>query len=97
MPKEKPLTLTGLIKYNNEILLPAISEIMDNKIKKLENKVNSNFDKVFGDLETIKQEKTIGSEQDKRQKKFNGIVVNHLETGKTSAEELSQIKELNVL
>jgi len=94
MPKEKPLTLNSLMQYNNEILLPAIGEIMDSKIKKLENKVNSNFDKAFKDLETLKQEKTITDEQDKRQKEFNGIVTKHMEI---SQEDLIKIKELNVI
>jgi hypothetical protein len=66
------------------------------ELSNFKNETNTNFDKTFDDLETLKQEKTIGKYQDKRKKKFFGYVIRHMETGETSKEELEEISKLNI-
>lgn len=70
---------------------------INNNIKDFKNETTGNFDKVFGDLETLKQENIIRNGQEDREKKFHKIVANHLETGHTGKEELAEIAKLDVL
>lgn len=91
-----PATFKQLTEYTTEILLPAISGVIDVRIKKFENKTNNDFDKVFKDLEMLKQGKVVGEEQEKRKKKFHEYIVKHMETGSTSKEELAEILKLDI-
>jgi hypothetical protein len=99
MPKEKqkPLTLDQLADYANKVLLPAIDFRIDKKIENLKNELLSKDDEIITKLDKINTENTMRNAQEDREKRFHKIVVKHLEIGSTSAEELSEIKELNVL
>ncbi len=75
-----------------------------NELKSLENKFDNfksetltNFDNVLNKLDILIEDKDIRNYQDEQKKKFYGIVVNHMETGKTTPEQLEEISKLNVL
>lgn len=70
---------------------------IEKDIKDFKNETNDNFDKVFSDTETLKQENIIRNGQEDREKKFHKIVVKHLETGHTSREEFEEIAKLDIL
>ncbi|MDP3052101.1 MAG: hypothetical protein Q8N42_01190 [bacterium] len=61
------------------------------------NKSLSNQDEILKKLDTLATESTVESAQDERQKKLLGILVKAAEAGKATPEQLSEIKELNVL
>ncbi len=105
--KSKQLTIDGLIKYNQDVLIP----VFENRVNGIENKIGSvkkelnefkketltTLDKVLNKLDILIDEKDVGKHQDKRKKKFYGYVVKHMEIGETSKEELEEISKLNVL
>jgi len=104
--KSKQLTIDELIKYNQEILLPAIELGIEKKIGELvtkdefdnfKNESLTNQDRILGKLDKLVEDKDIRNYQDEQKRKFFGIVVNHLETGKTTQEQLEEISKLNVL
>jgi hypothetical protein len=84
MAKEKPLTLEELAKYNQEIMFPFMKENFVNKkeFKELKNDLVSFKDSALKDLGDLKQEKTIGDEQDKRKTKVLEIHNNALKSKK---------------
>ena len=120
--KSKQLTMDELIKYNQEVLIPAIELGIEKKIenlatkdelkllatkdelKALENKFDefksetlTGFDKVLTKLDILIEDKDIRNYQDEQKRKFFGIVANHLETGKTTPDQLAEISKLNAL
>jgi len=48
-------------------------------------------------LDKLVEDKDVRNYQDEQQKKFFGIVVKHMETGKTTPEQLEEISKLDVL
>jgi len=92
MAKEKPLTLEELAKYNQEIMFPFMKENFVNKkeFKELKNDLVSFKDSALKDLGDLKQEKTIGDEQDKRQKKVLHIHNDALKANKILSEKQSE-------
>ena len=69
--KENPLTLDQLAKYNQEVLFPYMEETFATKkeFNEFKNDMTNFKDEALGKLDVLTQEKTVGDEQDKRQKK----------------------------
>ncbi len=75
---EKPLTLKELIKYGQEVLFPYMEgtfatkkefgEFKDEMVE-FKEEMTKFEDKALKELGTLTQEKTVGDEQNKRQKK----------------------------
>jgi len=104
--KEKPLTLQGLVKYNQEVLFPFLDEhfamkkdldkfTLKNDFNDFKDKSLSNQDKILGKLDTLLQEKKIGDAQDKRQKEVLKIHNNALKKNKILTEQ--EVVEINNL
>jgi hypothetical protein len=79
-----------------ENLKNELDSNMDQKIEILKNDLLTKDDEIITKLDKIDTENTIRNAHEDREKNFHKIVVRHLETGSTSSEELSEIKELNV-
>ena len=98
--KEKPLTLEALANYNQEILFPFMKEtfVTKNEFNEFKDNVVKFQDKTSKDLEALKQEKTMGEEQDRRKKRIFEIHNNALKRGEIlSTEEIVEIEKLNVI
>ncbi len=97
--KEKPLTLDQLAKYNQEILFPYMEETFATKkeFDEFKNDMAGFKDEALTKLSTLTQEKTVGEEQDKRQKKVLQIHNNALKSkGVLSKEQALEIDKLRV-
>lgn|GEM_PF-1654829 len=106
--KEKPLTLTDLVNYNQEVLFPYLGEnfitkkYLDKKLdekldKKLDEKLGAltKLDDIVGKLDKLIEEKEVGKYQDKKQKTILEIHNKSLERGKVlTPAESSQIAKL---
>lgn len=99
--KEKPLTLTDLVNYNQEVLFPYLDtnfvtktnldEKLDEKLKGL-----SKLDDIVGKLDKLLTEKEVEKYQDKKQKAILEIHNKSLERGKIlSSEDSSQIAKMS--
>ena len=89
---EKPLSLKGLVKYNQEVLFPFLKESFVGK-KDLEDFKDDMIkfkDEALQKLTKLTQEKTVGDEQDKRQKKVLEIHNHALVRNKILSEEESK-------
>jgi len=100
MAKEKPLTLSELIKYNQEVVFPFMQENFagkkdfeefKNDMTEFKNDMLGFEDKALEDLEVLKQEKTMRDAQDKRKTKVleihnNALKSNKILSSKQSAE-----------
>lgn len=99
MAEEKPLTLEKLAKYNQEVLFPFMKENFAAKkdFDEFKDDIMKFQDKAPEDLETLKQEKTFGTEQDKRKPKILEIHNNALKSNKIlSEQEATEIDNLRV-
>lgn len=104
--KEKPLTLSELVKYGQEVLFPYMEgtfatkkEFGEFKDEMLEFKdeMTKFEDKALKELGTLTQEKTVGDAQDKRQKKVLQIHNTALKSkGVLSKEQTLEIDKLRV-
>ena len=97
--KEKPLTLDQLAKYNQEVFFPYMEERFATKKELTEFKSESfnKQDEILAKLTALSQEKTVGDEQDKRQKKVLGIHNNALKNkGILSKDQSLEIDKLRV-
>ena len=96
---EKSLTLEGLVEYNKEVLFPFLKETFIGKkeFKKFENDMANFKDEALEKLGNLTQEKTVGDEQDKRQKKVLKIHNTALKKSKIlSAAEAIEVDNLRV-
>lgn len=75
------------------------SEMNDFKTETAErfDKVLTGQDQILGELETLRDEKTVAGEQKKRERRFYAIIVDALKEHQIlSSERLEQIKKLNI-
>ena len=89
MANEKQLTLEELAKYNQEVLFPFMKEnfVAKKDFDEFKDDSMKFQDKALRDLGVLKQEKTVGDEQDKRQKKVLEIHNDALKSGKILSEQ----------
>lgn len=104
MKREKPLTLNQLADYATGVLLPAIDSRMNRKISNLKKELLAKDDKIISKLDKLNTENIVRNYQEKnrnyqekKQKKFFGIMVRAIESGKATSEQLEEISKLNVL
>ncbi len=88
--------LKSLITKNELKSLENKFECLENKFDDFKGETLTNFDKVLNKLDILIEDKDIRNYQDEQRKKFFGIVVDHLEIGKTTPEQLKEISKLNV-
>jgi len=96
---KEPLTLEKLVEYNQEVLLPYMEERFATKddLIKFKDEILTGQDKILGLLTSSSQEKTVGDDQDKRQKKVLEIHNTALkEKGVLSPGQALEIDKLRV-
>ena len=103
---QTPLTLEGLVSYNQEILFPFLREnfVSNKKFDKFENEINefrnetlTNFDAMGKKLDILLTEKEVRQYQDEKQKKLWLVVIKALKKHNIlSSEELEKISRLEI-
>ena len=105
--REQSLTLEELIKYNEQVLFPALEELFvtkkefDKFKKEFGEFKNDNLtgqDKILKKLDTLLSEKEIRDYQDKKQKELWAIIINALREHRILApQDIEKIKQLEFL
>jgi len=96
---KKPLTLDDLAKYNQEVLFPFMKETFAGKkdFDEFKDDMMNFKDEALQKLEILTQERTVGDEQDKRQKEVLKIHNTALKDGKILSEKQAlEIDKLRV-
>jgi len=105
--KQEPLTLDGLIKYNQDVLFPYLEETFagkkefnefKNEMTGFKNESLTNQDAILKKLDILLDEKEVKEFQEKKQKKILAIHNESLKRHQIlSPEESAQIAKLEFL
>jgi len=98
--EEKALTLSQLIKYNEEILIPQFEDkfVLKNDFNEFKNKTLTGIDSMLKKMEELLEEKDVRIYQKEKERKFFAIMIKAMEEHNIlSSEELQKISQLNIL
>jgi len=100
---QKALTLEQLIKYNQEVFLPALKSRLDKLVEKKDfndrlDKIDNSIDYLINQVDKLIQENEIRNYQERKQKEFFAILVKSLKDHNIlSDESLEKISKLEIL